>query len=1012
MKGRHILSVILSCLVWEGFATSNTSYWQQQCDYVIEVTLNDTLHVLEGFETITYRNNSPDTLKSIFIHLWPNAYRNHETPFAKQLLENGNTAFHRSKLNQRGFIDHIDFKVDAEVCEWDYEKNNLELVRLNLNEPLLPGKSISISTPFRVKIPDNFSRMGHYGQSYQISQWYPKPAVYDKNGWHPMPYLDQGEFYSEFGNFDVRIALPQNYVVGATGNLQTQTELAWMDSIAAATLSNKPSKYSIQIPSSSPNYKTLHYTEENVHDFAWFADKRFHILKGEVELPYTKRKVVTWSLFTENEYDLWLKSNKYIQDAVYYYSKWVGEYPYQQATAIDGVINAGGGMEYPGVTVIGGVSTDFELSDVIAHEVGHNWFYGILGTNEREYPWMDEGINSFYEQRYVNEIYPNQKLFENIPRGIAKFLDIDRYKHRYLADVGYQFVARDGNDQPIQLPANQFTTINYGAIVYGKSSIAIGYLEAYLGSGLFDSIMQQYFNAWKFKHPQPEDLRKTFETISGKNLSWFFDDLIKTDGKIDFSIKNVAVTQKHQLGNENGYEIKLKNLGDFSSPINIATMKGDSVMETFWYELKDLKKGGNFKINLPAKQGFDKIKIDPDRLIPEINRKNNTYFIRRPFHRFEKLRIQLLGSLENQDRSTINFAPYLAWNNYDKTQVGIALYSPFLPSRKFNYMLVPAIGTGSKQFIGIAKLSYKVLAPKIHTLTIGINAKRFSYQTNNTPLLFNKLEPYILVDFKKKDEHSSISQSLLFRSVVVWANWVGFDNKKGTQRYFVNEIRYKLERNTTLHPFYVSAYMRQGNQFMGLFTEANFKISYKRKNEGLFLRFFAGGFPVYFKPNNDITAPLPKVYLSTVTTNNFAYWLQQDYMLDEHFLDRNGQNKILARQVAKTGGAFRSISTFGGTNKFLSSINITSSTHRFFPINPFANAAVVVNDNGKAELAAELGLSVVILRDIVEIHLPLLVTKNITESQRTNGITKWYQRFTFTLKLPATKPSEWIKMLF
>ncbi len=996
---KYILSYIIvtfSCLSY-----GQNNYWQQQCDYKIDVTLNDTLHTLDGFVSINYKNNSPSTLNYILFHLWPNAYRDNSTAFAKHLLENGETGFRFSKQTDKGFIDHLDFKVNAEACEWDYDETSLEIVKLTLNTPLKSGEQARITTPFRVKIPGAFSRMGHVGQAYQISQWYPKPAVYDKDGWHPMVYLDQGEFYSEFGSYDVSVTLPQNYVVGATGDLQTYSEIKWMDSLAAITKKIEVfENYSLQkFPVSSADTKTLRYTQKNIHDFAWFADKRFHVLKGEATLPESKSKVITWALFTDANAKYWSKADEYLRDAIVHYSKYVGEYPYNQITAVDGALSAGGGMEYPNVTVIGGVKSAFNLDVIITHEVGHNWFYGMLGTNERAHAWMDEGINSYYEERYIRAKYPKAKAVGGIPNGVSKFFDLDKYPHKHIMDAGYQTMARENLDQPMGLSAEKFTEINYGLMVYGKGMMLFNYLESYLGTDELDRIMKKYFSQWKYKHPQPQDLRLIFESETGKDLSWLFDDMIATDKKLDYKIGKKQVT----LNNNSTFTIK--NVGNVTSPVSVSALKRDSVLNTTWIEGFT----GTKTIQLNT-TGADKIQIDPLMKLPELNRRNNTYFLNKQTHFFEKLRFQFLGSIENENRTQVYFAPYFAWNNYDKTQVGLALYSPFIPSRKFKYLVVPAIGTGSKQFIGIAKLSYSFFPEnKVRELKIGVNGKRFSYILFPQPLLFNKLEPYIHVEFKKKEARSPYTHSINMRSVVVWLDWINFDDKKGTQRYYVNELKYLIEKKSALNPFSLNVRFQQGNTFANLSTEANFLVSYKRQDEGFRIRFFAGGFILNTKNNSDISSPNPKFYLSNATTNTFAYWLQRDYMFDENFIDRNGRDKYLNRQIAKTDAAFRSFTTFGATNKFLMALNLTSSTHRFFPINPFVNAAFIVNDLGKPQFAAEFGLSAIILRDMVEIHLPLVTTKNISDNQKLNGIDKWYKKFSFTLKLQLQKPMDYIR---
>ena len=769
----------------------------------------------------------------------------------------------------------------------------------------------------------------------------------------------------------------------------------------------------LKFPPSSALTKTLHYKQINIHDFGWFADKRYHILKGEVELPHSKAKVTTWALFTNNQPTLWSKAPEYLHDAIYYYSLWVGDYPYKQVTAVDGTISAGSGMEYPNVTVIGEERNGFSLDDVITHEVGHNWFYGILGSNERDHAWMDEGINSYYEGRYISTKYPNEKMIGGVPEILIKFLDADQYKHKYLIDLGYQFMARDNMDQPIEQTSEDFTEINYGVIVYGKTPLIFNYLEAYLGTEQFDKIMKKYFETWKYKHPQPEDVRQIFESETGKNLSWFFDDLMKTTKKIDYKITEVKAFGKsgYGAGLKDSLQVRIKNISQVASPVTVSLMKKDSVIYTTWVE----GFRGVDTISMP-KMNADRVQIDPQLLMPEINRRNNTYILNKIAHKFEKLKFQFIGAIENQNRSQVFFAPYLSWNNYDKTQVGLAFYSPFIPTRKFDYLLVPAIGTGSKQFIGFGNVDYNFFTEKVQKITVGLKGKRFSYLLFPKDLTMNKIEPYLHFDLKKKVARSPISQSINLRSAMIMEQWIDptnthdvEHNTRSTQFYYINEAKYRLERNTTLHPLDLDLTLQQGKQFISLSAEGHFKISYRKKNQGMFVRVFAGGFPYYAKSSSDITAPLPNVYLSNATTNNYAYWLQKDYMFDENYVDRNGRDKYLGRQVAITGGGFRSISNFGSTNKFLSSINVTSSIYKFIPIRPFASAAVLVDDLNKVRVAAELGLSFVAIKDVIEIHLPLVTTNNIKESQQAIGINKWYQKITFTLKLPVLKVSNLIR---
>ena len=382
-------------------------YFQQEVNYTIKVKLNDVNHSISAFEEIQYKNNSPDDLDFIYFHLWPNAYKNNETALGKQKIMLGGKRKYLNHPEQKGFIDSLDFKVDGKTVNWEYDPVHIDICKVYLNQSLKSGEKITITTPFYVHIPKGVvSRLGHIDQSYQMTQWYPKPAVYDKFGWQQMPYLNMGEFYSEFGSFDVSITVPENYLVAATGNLQNEEEkskiLKKVEETGEISEFNSEDK---SFPPSSASYKTVRFKEEDIHDFAWFADKRFHVLKGEVKLPHSGRTVNTWAYFTNKSAHRWQRAIEYINDAVYYYSLWYGDYPYDHCTAVQAPLSAGGGMEYPTITVISGSPSDMALEMVIMHEVGHNWFYGILGSDERTYPWMDEGINSFSEMRYMDAKY-------------------------------------------------------------------------------------------------------------------------------------------------------------------------------------------------------------------------------------------------------------------------------------------------------------------------------------------------------------------------------------------------------------------------------------------------------------------------------------------------------------------------------------------------------------------------------------------------------------------------------
>ena len=523
---------------------SQQTYWQQKNDFKISVSLNDVDNSITGFEQIDYYNNSPDTLYFIWIHLWPNAYKNDRTAFSDQLLENGRTDFYFSPENKKGYINKLSFKVDKINAVTEDHPQQQDIIKLLLPQALAPGNMIKIETPFHVKLPYNFSRGGHVGQSYQLTQWFPKPAVYDKDGWHEMPYLDQGEFYSEFGNFDVEITVPQNYVVAATGNLQNTDEILWLKEKSNYTdfENTKKGIEKASVPSSNFKVKTLKYLQNNIHDFAWFADKTFIVKQDTIHLA-SGRAVKMFAYILPVNNTLWVNSLSFIKQAITTKSQWLGEYPYDVVSVVDNVTAIKGGMEYPTITLLNAGGSEAALENVLNHEIGHNWFYGILATNERQYPWMDEGMNTFYDLRY-NQTITLKKSKNNF---------IDKKIPAFPEENLLQTIIKLKRDQPIDTHSEKFSSLNYNLIAYTKTALWLKNIEIELGSQTFDSVMHAYYNIWKFKHPTSKDFQDVAESISGKSLNQSFSLLNKKGDLKPSKKKQIKLTGIFNLKETNKY---------------------------------------------------------------------------------------------------------------------------------------------------------------------------------------------------------------------------------------------------------------------------------------------------------------------------------------------------------------------------------------------------------------------------------------------------------------------------
>jgi hypothetical protein len=990
-------SLILIIIIINFELLGQQNYWQQEVNYKIEVKLNDKNHTISAFEAFEYVNNSPDKLDFLYIHLWPNAYKNSKTALAKQLYAGGEKDLRFGNDSIKGGIDSLNFKVNGQQVKWEYDPKHIDICKIYLPSPLNPGERIQVSTPFKVKIPSGeISRLGHIGQSYQITQWYPKPAVYDKNGWNQMPYLNQGEFYSEYGSFDVSITVPKNYIIGATGDLQTQSELDFLNDLAQKTKENLDgnpktagkNEKNPKFPPSSDEWKTIRFTQNKVHDFAWFADKRFKVLKGEVELPHSKRKVTTWAMFTPRNEWLWKDAIEYINDGTYYYSLWNGDYPYNQVTAVDGTISAGGGMEYPNVTVIGNSSNKMELEIVIVHEVGHNWFYGILGSNERVHGWMDEGLNTLNEMRYVETKYPNNKQMSDMVMGGQFHLnDLD---HHDMGDISYRFMAVLGEDQPIETRSEKFTSGNYGFIMYQKTGLVFHYLKEFLGEESFDKSMRNYFETWKFKHPQPEDLRKSLESSSGKDLSWLFEDLIQTTNFIDYKIKKVKTT-------ELGTEVQVKVSGKVNGPIPMSFITEKDTI-TKWVETKSGKK----QTILFEQKNPNFLIIDIHKKIPELSRSNNTWQNDKLFKKREKLTYEFFIGDHERNKNNHFWTPVLAGNSGDKLMIGLASHNLGIPFKRFQYLFAPLFSFGRKNLSGVGEFSYSFL-PKnnIKLSRLGVSIKSFGTDDRS---FYAGFSPYFYMKLGNRKDENPFSHNLLLQGIYRYDERFAQIEVPGFEFNTVLKraggfIRYNLSYVKKDYQFEVSTRteyfdnLENRESLLRSTLEGTFKFKYlKNKLPRWFeIRAFVGKF---WQLNN-------LAGYDNWVSNEYEYSLSgtsgyQDLFLEEYFFNRQ-YNLYNAQRMENIGG-FKSTSSFGSSHTWLTSANLYAQ----LPIKPnifgvFADFGLF-NDSNQNTFVYNTGLAIRFGK-VFGMYFPVFMSENFKMD------IKYTQKIRFTLNMNIVNKS-------
>ena len=621
------LFILLS--INSSFAQSK-GYWQQKVDYTMEVSMDVKNYQYKGKQKLIYTNNSSDTLRHVYYHLYNNAFQpGSEMDVRSQTIADPDARFMNktksadgkeikesriAKLqsNEIGYLKISNFKQDGVSAS---TKEVSTILEVTLAKPILPGKSTTLTLDFDGQVPVQIRRSGRNnseGIELSMAQWYPKMAEFDFEGWHADPYIAR-EFHGVWGDFDVKITIDKNYILGGSGYLENKNEIGF------------GYEESGKIVKKDPKAKTLtwHFVAPNVHDFTWAADKNYlhDIVKGpnNVDLHFLYKnnpKII------EN----WKSLQPIMITVMDFYNKTVGDYPYKQYSFIQG---GDGGMEYAMCTLMLGNGTINGLVGTAVHELGHSWFQHILGFNESKHPWMDEGFTSYIEDLAMNEI--SAKKTEN------------PFESSYKT---YVKLVESGKEQPLSTHGDRYDeNRSYSIASYVKGELFLSQLEYIIGTENTRKTLKRFYNEFKFKHPTPNDIKRTAERVSGANLDWYLTDWTQTLNTIDYGIKNVEIATE----NVQRTAISLERIGRIPMPIDILVEYTDGTKESFYIPLRmmsfekenpypEIKRtvlsdwawaNPNYYFEVPkAKTSIKKITMDPSGLMADVKRDNNVYEVK------------------------------------------------------------------------------------------------------------------------------------------------------------------------------------------------------------------------------------------------------------------------------------------------------------------------------------------------------------------------------------------------
>ena len=596
-----VLNTLIALFIFVASAQNNTSYWQQKVDYKMEIDMDVENHQYKGTQELTYTNNSPDTLYRVFYHLYFNAFQpGSQMDVRSRTIEDASSKIldRISKLtpSEIGYIRPTLLTQDGQNLQFEVVGTILEVL---LNTPIPPNTSTVFNMNWDAQVPIQIRRTGRYnaeGVAYSMTQWYPKLAEYDFEGWHAVPYIAR-EFHGVWGNFDVSIKLDENFIIGGTGYLQNADKKG---------LGGK----------SKRKTRTWHFSAPNVHDFAWAADKDY------IHDTYPGPNGVKLNFYYKNNPEIlenWKALQPKTADLLAYFNTHIGKYPYKQYSVIQG---GDGGMEYAMCTLITGERKLGGLIGVTAHELAHTWFQFLLATNESKHEWMDEGFTSYISNMAMNKLMEEKKVNPNA----------GSYR-------SYNYIANSNKEQPQSTQADRYSTnMGYGIAAYSKGAVFLSQLGYIIGKENLDKTLLRYYKEWSFKHPTPNDFIRVAEKVSGAELDWYLMDWTQTTNTIDYGIKEV-------LSKDTETKVSLERLGLMPMPIDINVTYEDGSIENFYIPLQMMRTekpnpnpsqkwivlpdwswaNPTYEFMIENDKKIRIITIDASKLMADINLSNNTY---------------------------------------------------------------------------------------------------------------------------------------------------------------------------------------------------------------------------------------------------------------------------------------------------------------------------------------------------------------------------------------------------
>lgn len=895
---------------------SALSFGQIDLSYNIDATIDTNNFTISGKWEVSVTNIGNKDINKIPVEIWTNAYKNKGTFLAEERLEDQKTDLYFADSLELGFtqISNLRYYNDPKK-KINVTLNEInELYVLKLNKALGKNERITIEAQFLTKLPSAyFNGFGFDLQTIRLSNWFPKISGYTDSSFYPVYNSRLRCQYQNKANITARITLKKDIKLAASTNYRTkltdenQTLYFNASNVGDITLLLYPQHYTFAVPKHhTPNTQVIiHYVNDlppldftlGFKKIAKFIQRELGVLPPDsIHLAFLDNK----KSFESSGHLLVMEFSK----------------------------------------------RKDELEGAIVEEWIKTIFSEQLGINSAQYPWMVNGIAHYYKTLYYTTYYPEKKYLGWIAKTkLGKFFDADEYPYEYRNTFLFNYMARQGLDQPISDSAAAFPKLNYQAIVQGKTSLWLDYARLYVGENNFRRGIKKFVSDFTNQSPTPQDLKNALQYYHNEDLDWILGDIHHTTKKYNYKL---AKTEDCSYL----YTATIKNKGKLATPYSITGYKDDKVILTEWFPGHEGKQ--TMRIHL---EEYDVIQLNTPGKLPEYYQKNNRVKTKGLFKKSKPLRLQFYTSFENPNKAQLFWLPNLKYNAYDKFLIGAQFYNTTLVSKPFEYRLSPDYSTGTGKLVGSGSLKYNWIPQKgmFHQVSAALYGRYYHYADG---LAYSRFSPTVNFNIRKSSPRSNIIQKLRLRSVIMDREVPsGIENPQESLNYAsyqVLDLRYSREDVHVLRPHFLNIDIQYANQFSKI--QLDFTQRYRLgKNHTIAFRAFAGTFLFNNNPNS---------------TNYYSFGLSgtQDYLFDYYFLGRSDESGIWSQQFFTTDGGFKSeTNTFSNTSMFSFGSNIP--LWRYLKV--FGDVAYLPGNKNSPNFYWDYGLALVIIPDFVEVYFPI-----------------------------------------